>query len=100
MRSAFDGLRDLTTGTEVYRYSFELNVHKDYDIALVEAYFEEICEKWKDEFIDKPEVLFSAEVMFGLVYRVVYIVKDPMDILRKGSDFTHEISRFHFVKAS
>ena len=101
VRSAFDGLRNLTTGTEVYRYSFELNVHKDYDIAMVEAYFEEICEKWKDEFIDKPEVLFSAEVMFGLVYRVTYIVQDPMDILGKGSDFTHELSRFHFAaKAS
>jgi hypothetical protein len=101
VRSAFDGLRNLATGTEVFRYSFEVNVNKDYDIALVDAYFDEICEKWKDEFIDKPEVLFSSEVMFGVVYKVVYIVKDPMDILGKGSDFTHEISRFQFAaKAS
>jgi hypothetical protein len=96
VRAAFDGLRDLTTGTEVFRYSFELNVHKDYDIALVEAYFEEICEKWKDEFIDKPEILFWSETMFGVVYKVTYIVENPMDILGKGSDFTHEMSRLHF----
>ena len=101
VRSAFDGLRNLATGSEVFRYSFELNVHKDYDIALVEAYFDEICEKWKDEFIDRPEVLFWSEAMFGVVYKIVYIVKDPMDILGKGSDFTHEMSRFHFAaKAS
>ena len=101
VRSAYAGLRNLATGSEVFRYSFELNVHKDYDIALVESYFDEICEKWKDEFIEKPEVLFSSEVMFGVVYKVVYIVKDPMDILGKGSDFTHEMSRFHFnAKAS
>ncbi|TFG26034.1 mechanosensitive ion channel [Candidatus Thorarchaeota archaeon] len=97
VRTAFSSLRELAKGTEVFRYSFELNVHKDYDISLVHAYFDQICEKWKDEFVDKPEVLFSAEVMFGLVYKVVYIVKDPMEILGKGSDFTHEISRFHFV---
>jgi len=35
--------------------------------------------------------------MFGLVYRVTYIVTDPMDILGKGSDFLHEISRFQFA---
>ena len=96
VRAAFDGLRNLTTGSEVFRYSFELNVHKDYDIALVEAYLEEICEKWKDEFVDKPEVLFGSETMFGVVYKVTYIVQDPMDILGKGSDFTHEMSRLHF----
>ncbi|TFH05547.1 MAG: mechanosensitive ion channel [Candidatus Thorarchaeota archaeon] len=96
VRAAFGGLRELTKGTEVFRYSFELNVHKDYDIAMVDAYFEEVCEKWKDEFIDKPEVLFWSEGMFGIVYKVVYIVKDPMDILGKGSDFTHEMSRFHY----
>ncbi|MFW9843301.1 MAG: mechanosensitive ion channel domain-containing protein [Candidatus Thorarchaeota archaeon] len=97
VRTAFDGFRELAKGTEVFRYSFELNIHKDYDIQQVEAYFDEICEKWKDEFIDKPEVLFWSEVMFGVVYKIVYIVKDPMDILGKGSDFTHEMSRFHFA---
>lgn len=100
-RIAFDGIRNLAKGTEVFRYSFELNVHKDYDITLVEAYFNQICEKWQDEFVDKPEVLFWSEAMFGVVYKVTYIVKDPMDILGKGSDFTHEMSRFHFAaKAS
>jgi len=94
VRSAVDGLRSLATGSEVFRYAFDLNVHKDYDIALVEAYLDEICEKWKDEFIDKPEVLFGSEVMYGVVYKIVYIVKDPMDILGKGSEFAQEIARF------
>lgn len=96
-RAALDGIRTLTKGTEIFRYSFEVNVYKDYDIALVDAYFDEICEKWKGEFIEKPEILFWAEAMFGVVYKVTYIVRDPRDILGKGSDFTHEISRFHFA---
>jgi len=96
-KMALDGLRSLTKGTEVYRYSFEVNVHKDYDIDLIDAYFDKICEKWTDEFIERPEVLFWAETMFGLVYRVTYIVTDPMDILGKGSDFLHEISRFMYA---
>jgi len=97
VKMAIEGLRSLTKGTEVYRYSFEVNVHKDYNIDLVDAYFDKICEKWTDEFLEKPEVLFWAETMFGIVYRVTYIVTDPMDILGKGSDFLHEISRFQFA---
>jgi hypothetical protein len=96
MRSAFDELRDLAKGTEVFRYSFELNVPRDQNIELVEAYFDKVCEKWADQFIDTPQVTFWAETMLGVVYKAIYIVKDPMDILGKGSDFTHELSRFHF----
>jgi hypothetical protein len=97
VKMALDGLRSLTKGTEVYRYSFEVNVHKDYNIDLVDAYFNKVCDKWADEFIERPEILFWAETMFGVVYRITYIVTDPMDILGKGSDFLHEISRFQFA---
>jgi len=96
-KMALGGLKNLTKGTEVYRYSFEVNVNKDFDIARVDAYFDEICGKWAEEFVERPEVLFWAETMFGLVYRVTYIVTDPMDILGKGSDFLHEISRFMYA---
>lgn len=101
VKQAIEGLRALTKGPEVFRYSSELHVNKDYNIASVDAYFEETCEKWKDEFIEKPEVLFWAETMFGIVYRATYIVADPMDILGKGSDFLHEMARFqHAIKNS
>jgi small-conductance mechanosensitive channel len=101
VRAALDGLRSLTKGTEVFRYSFEIDVHKDFNIESVDAYFDQICEKWKDEFIEKPEVLFWSETMFGIIYRITYMVTDPMDILGKGSDFAHEISRFqHAFKAT
>ncbi|MDF1538370.1 MAG: mechanosensitive ion channel [Candidatus Thorarchaeota archaeon] len=94
LQTALAGLRILTKGTEVYRYSFELSIHKDYNFERVDAYFDEVCEKWTGEFLEKPEIIFWSESNFGLIYRVVYIVNDPMDILRKGSDFLHEISRF------
>ena len=82
---------------ELSRYSFEIGVNKDYDIASVEAYFSKICDKWASEFIERPEILFWGEVMFGLTYKVTYIVANPKDILGKGSNFTHELSRFQFV---
>jgi len=101
VKAALDGLRSLTTGTEVFRYSFEINVHKDFNIDLVDAYFDQTSEKWKDEFVEKPEVLFWTETMFGIIYKVTYSVTDPMDILGKGSDFAHEMARFqHAVKAA
>jgi small-conductance mechanosensitive channel len=99
VRMALDGLKNLTKGTEVYRYSSEINVHKDYNIDLVDTYFDKVCEKWENEFVEKPEVLFWSENMFGITYRISYIVTDPQDILGKGSDFLHEMSRFqHAVK--
>ncbi len=97
LQAALEGIRSLTKGDEVYRYSFDLSIHKDTDIEAAEAYFEEVCQKWSEEFVDKPEIMFYAETMFGVTYKVTYIVSDPMDILGKGSDFTHEISRFHFA---
>ena len=101
VRAALDGLLSLTKGTEVFRYSFEIDVHKDFIIESVDAYFDQICEKWKGEFIEKPEILFWSETMFGIIYRITYMVTDPMDILGKGSDFAHEISRFqHAFKTS
>ena len=101
VKAALDGFRSLTKGTEVFRYSFEIGVHKDFIIESADAYFDQICEKWKDEFIEKPEVLFWSENMYGLIYRIAYMVTDPMDILGKGSDFAHEISRFqHALKVT
>jgi hypothetical protein len=100
VRTALEGLRSLTKGTEVYRYSSDIQVHKDYNLDLVDAYFDKVCEKWENEFIERPEVLFWAETMFGIIYKATYIVTDPMDILGKGSDFLHEMSRFqHAVKS-
>ncbi|MFW9769964.1 MAG: mechanosensitive ion channel family protein [Candidatus Thorarchaeota archaeon] len=98
---ALEGLRSLTKGTEVYQYTFEINVHKDFDIDKVHDYFDKICENWKDEFIEKPEVIFWGETMFGVIYKLSYIVTEPMEILGKGGDFFHEISRFqHALKNS
>ncbi|MFW9920028.1 MAG: mechanosensitive ion channel family protein [Candidatus Thorarchaeota archaeon] len=99
LKSALHGLRTLTKGTEVHRYSFPLSVHKDYNMDKVDTYFEEVRSRWTKEFLIKPEIIFWAESNFGLEYRISYIVKDPMEILRKGSDFLHEMSRFqHAVK--
>ena len=94
LRSALKGLMSLTKGTEVFRYSFPLTVHKDYDMDKVDAYLDEVSTRWTPEFLIKPEILFWAEGNFGLEYRISYIVADPMDILRKGSDFLLEMSRF------
>ena len=56
--SAVSGLRNLAKGTEVFRYSYELAVNKDYNIDTVEDYLNKVCDKWADEFIERPEVLF------------------------------------------
>jgi small-conductance mechanosensitive channel len=94
-RYALDELKDLAKGTEVYRYTFELRVHKDYSFKSVLAYVDEVSVKYSEKFLEKPEIMLWASENFGNVYRVAYIVEDPMEILRVGADFQAEIGNFH-----
>ncbi|MFW9967758.1 MAG: mechanosensitive ion channel family protein [Candidatus Thorarchaeota archaeon] len=95
LKSALSGLRDLAKGTEVYRYTFDIQVHKDYSYKKVLAYVDEVSDKHAQNFLEKPEIMFWANGNFGNVYRVAYIVNKPMDILTLGASFQAEVSDFH-----
>ncbi len=95
LRAALGGLRDLTKGTEVYRYTFDIQVHKDYSYKKVLAYVDEVSDKHAENFLEKPEIMFWANGNFGNVYRLAYIVNKPADILTLGAAFQAEVSDFH-----
>jgi hypothetical protein len=94
-RYALGELKDLAKGDEVYRYTFELRVHKDYSFKNVLAYVNEVSIRYSEKFLEKPEIMLWASENFGNVYRVAYIVQEPKDILNVGADFQAEIGNFH-----
>jgi small-conductance mechanosensitive channel len=96
-RYALDGLKDLAKGTEVYRYTFDIPIHKDYSYKKVMEYFNEVSAKHSDNFIETPEVMFWGYSNFGNVYRIAYIVREPKEILTIGANFQTEIASFHEV---
>lgn len=95
IKSALGGLKGFAKGAEVYRYTFDIQVHKDYSFKKVLAYVDEISDKHAENFVEKPEIMFWANGNFGNVYRLAYIVKKPMDILTLGASFQAEVSDFH-----
>jgi len=94
IRSALGGLKSLAKGTDVYRYTFDLQVHKDYSFEKVLAYIDEIRNKHAENFLEIPEIMFWSNNNLGSVYRFAYIVKKPLDILSIGADFQAEVSYF------
>ncbi len=94
-RQALGEIKDLAKGDEVYRYTFELRVHKDYSFRKVLKYVDDVSIRYSEKFLEKPEIMLWASENFGNVYRVAYIVKDPKDILIVGADFQSEIGEFH-----
>ena len=94
-KHAFVELKDLATGTEVYRYTFDVPVHKDYSYVKILQYFDKVGAKYSEKFIEPPEIMFWAYNNFGNVYRIAYIVTDPKDILSVGANFQTEIAGYH-----
>ncbi|MHA2380219.1 MAG: mechanosensitive ion channel domain-containing protein [Candidatus Thorarchaeota archaeon] len=95
LRTALGGLRNLAKGVEVYRYSFDINVHKDYSYRKVLAYVDDVIEKHADNFLEKPEIMFWSNANLGNTFRLAYIVQKPADILTIGANFQAEVSDFH-----
>jgi hypothetical protein len=95
LRSALGGLKGLAKGTEVYRYTFDIPIHKDYSYKKVLAYIDEVSERHAENFIEKPEIMFWGYSNFGNLYRIAFLVNKPMDILGVGANFQAEISGYH-----
>jgi small conductance mechanosensitive channel len=89
--SRLDSLRQkfkyLTTGEEVYRYTFDIYQHLSYSNTKVKDAFNDLCSKWADKFLMKPEFFYWSSHNFGMIYRFVIIVKNARSILFEGADF-------------
>lgn len=90
--TALQTFRGLTMGEDVYRYTFEIKVHRQYDSSTVKARLEEIVEKWKDQFLAPVEMFYGSNDYNGIAYGFGIIVKNAMDIMNEGTDFQSELA--------
>lgn len=93
-RSRLDSVRQkfkyLTTGEEVYRYTFDVYQHMSYPTMKVKSAFKNLCKEWADKFLMEPECFYWSNQNFGMIYRFAIVVKEPMSILFEGADFMTE----------
>ncbi len=94
---AMEKLKYLTKGEEIYRYTFDIFVHKDYPLEKVEAQFESLCNEWRFKFTERPEYFYLSNQNFGIIYRFAFITKDPKVILTDGADFQTALARSLFL---
>jgi len=95
---ARDKLKSLTTGEEVYRYTFDIQIHRTYEVHEIIPRLKEIVEKWKDEFLTAPEMYYSTDDYNGIVYGFAVIVKDPEEIFTNVTDFRAELAKTVHLK--
>ena len=100
IKSAYAELKGLAKGTEVYRYTFDVQVNKDYPLLKALEYFNQVSDKHTANFLERPEVMYWATTNLGNIYRIAFIVRKPMEILSVGANFQAEIAEFHEVLKS
>jgi hypothetical protein len=90
--SAVGTLRTLTKGEEIYRRTFDVNVNINFDSMKARARFDELCEDFSSQFLEKPEYIFSYNQLYGITYSFAYIVKNPKRILFEGLEFEQAVA--------
>lgn len=91
--TAMKTFKTLTTGEEVYRYTFEVMVHRQYEVSTVRPKLEEVVQKWDKEFLTSPEMYYSANDYNGVAFGFAIIVEDPLKLLHEGADFQEALVR-------
>ncbi|MHA1637269.1 MAG: hypothetical protein ACTSUB_04565, partial [Candidatus Thorarchaeota archaeon] len=53
--------------------------------------FDEVCEKWKPKFVEKPEYIIWAKPNAAITYRFAFIVKNALLINRYAPSFKKDL---------
>ena len=96
MRKALYRLKDMTGYDEAYRYTFELTFHMNFDHQNLRITFDNVCKNWTTKFLASPDYLVWAAPNAGVVYRFSFIVANPMDIIRYGSEFKDDLLQVYW----
>jgi len=94
IRDAIEKLKYLLKGDEVYRYTFDIELDKTCSQPQVRAYFTQVCDKRKDQFILPPEFFFWNTTATTIVFRFAIVVLDPKELFTKGQAFKEELAQF------
>lgn len=87
LSSAMSKFKEMTTGEEVYRYTFEIFAHRAYDVGEARENMKRVVQEWENRFLEPPEMFYSTNDYNGTRFGFAIIVDDPKKILEDGADF-------------
>ena len=99
MRRALYRLKDMTGYDVAYRYTFELTFHMNFNHQNLRITFDNVCKNWTTKFLASPNYLVWAAPNAGVVYRFSFIVANPMDIIKYGSEFKDDLLQVYWKGA-
>ncbi|RLI56679.1 MAG: hypothetical protein DRO87_03565 [Candidatus Thorarchaeota archaeon] len=88
---AIDKLQEIAGDVHAYRYTFDITMHMSYDQRKIKAEFDKVCKKWESIFATRPIYFIWSKPSAAVTYRFAFIVKDPMTIIKKSSDFLEDL---------
>ncbi len=92
LKKAVTQLKKLTQDEEAYRYTFDLTYHMSYDHGELRKRFDKVCDDWASTFLIRPDYQVWAAPNAGLTYRFSIIVRKPMTIIKRVSDFMNDLT--------
>lgn len=93
--NAIDRLKDMAGDADAYRYTFDMNIHMNYDQKKMQKQFDLVCERYEKVFLTRPTYQVWAKPTAAVTYRFTFIVQDPMLIIRKTSDFMNDLLEYY-----
>ena len=89
--NALDKLKDMATGMDAYRYTFDLTIHMNRDHLGIREHFDKVCKKYEKIFLDRPTYIVWAKPSAAVTYRFAFITEDPMVIVHKSNEFMEDL---------
>jgi len=77
----------------LYRYTFTVNVRRDFDGDEIEQRFEEVCRKWEPKFGCKPSCQPWGAGGGDVPYLFSITVEEPIKLIEFRNDFYKDIIR-------
>jgi small-conductance mechanosensitive channel len=90
-----DKLRDMATGIEAYRYTFDLTIHMSRDHQAMQDHFDKVCEEYENIFLTRPTYIVWAKPTAAVTYRFAFITEDPMVIVHKSNEFMADLLKLY-----
>jgi small-conductance mechanosensitive channel len=91
INNAIDRLKDMATGMDAYRYTFDLTIHMSRDHKSMREHFDKVCEKYESIFLTRPTYIIWEKPTAAVTNRFAFITEDPMIIVHKTNEFMDDL---------
>ncbi|MFW9787389.1 MAG: mechanosensitive ion channel family protein [Candidatus Thorarchaeota archaeon] len=98
--NALDRLKDMATGMDAYRYTFDLTIHMNHDHLAMRKHFDKVCVAYESIFLTRPTYIVWAKPTAAVTYRFAFITEDPMVIVHKSNEFMNDLLELYMKETA